>query len=985
MRKCQAFSDLIKENEKMEIKKDTPFWDASLTVEERLDWLLDAMTIEEKLGQLSSGSGDIERLGIPGMRFGGEAAHGVEARNDQNGLGTPEPTTSFPQPIGMSASWDPELIKEAGTVTGTEARVLYHRHPGRGLSRWAPTIDLERDPRWGRAEEGYGEDPVLTGKMASAYIQGMQGDDPKRHLRIAATLKHFYANNTEEGRGWKNSSVDPRNKYELYLEPFRRAIEDGGAEAVMTAYNKINGVPGILNREVRDILKGQYGLKHAVSDGGAMELVVNFHHTYGMHAETLANALKAGVDAMSDKPAVVEAAAKEAYELGLITEADVDEALRHAFGTRLRLGIYDAVPRNPYDKVTEADLDTEKARRICRELSRESIVLMKNDGALPLDMCDPVDVALIGPLADRWDQDWYGGEPAHRSTLLQGVAGVLGCAPEEIAAADGWDRVILRAGEKGVAVTADGRAVLSETPDTFVKEDWGHGNFAFRCVRTGKYLNLRMPADGKNGVIAAEKDAPFDWFVLEIFHILPKKDGTVVLTTRMDAPVETDADGCLTSLQTGMPAAFKLEVTEDGLAKARALAGKKKTVILALGCSPMICAKECVDRTDILLPKMQQTLLEAVHAENPKAVLALFSNYPYAVGWAKEHVPAILLSATGSQDMGTAMAETLFGESAPAGRLNMTWYETDTCLPPIDDYDIIKGKRTYRYFDGPVLYPFGHGLTYTGFSYKNLQAAVEDGNRLRVSFEVTNTGNRTSDEVAQVYASAPASRVKKPLIQLLDFKRLKNVAPGETRRVTFDVPTEELRFYDVISGTLMVEEGTYRICAGASSADLPLQTLVEVPGARPGRRSIKARTATDHYDAYENVILTEGQYGYTAATPALRGLAGELTYRSWDFGKTPAAILVHAKTEGEASVEVRVNGKTAGTWTGDTRLYMAAPEGAIDERERIDRKERHASWKPVYADVRIPLKADWAEKMPAETAVTLVLSGEVSVAWFRWE
>ena len=204
-------------------KQNTPFWDASLTDQERIDWLLKEMTVEEKLGYLASSSPDLPRLGIPGVSVGGEAAHGVEGRNDQNGLGKPDVTTSFPQPIGMSASWDPELIRQAGEITGTEARVVWHRHEGHGLSRWAPTVDLERDPRWGRNEEGYGEDPVLTGKMAGAYIRGMQGDDPK-YLRCAATLKHFYGNNTEVGRGWKNSSIDPRNKYELYLEPFARTF-----------------------------------------------------------------------------------------------------------------------------------------------------------------------------------------------------------------------------------------------------------------------------------------------------------------------------------------------------------------------------------------------------------------------------------------------------------------------------------------------------------------------------------------------------------------------------------------------------------------------------------------------------------------------------------------------------------------------------------------------------------------------------------------
>ena len=217
-----------------EKNRQNPFWNAKLPIEERLDWLLANMTLEEKVTCMASTMPALPRFGIDMSYVGGEAAHGVEARNDQNGRNIPEPTTSFPQPIGMSASWDTELIKKAGEVTGTEARVLWHRHPAGGLSRWAPTVDLERDPRWGRNEEGYGEDPVLTGAMAGSYIEGMQGDDPN-YLRIAATLKHFYANNTERGRGWKNASIDPRNMYELYLEPFRRCIKEYGAEAVMTA------------------------------------------------------------------------------------------------------------------------------------------------------------------------------------------------------------------------------------------------------------------------------------------------------------------------------------------------------------------------------------------------------------------------------------------------------------------------------------------------------------------------------------------------------------------------------------------------------------------------------------------------------------------------------------------------------------------------------------------------------------------------------
>ena len=309
---------------------------------------------------------------------------------------------------------------------------------------------------------------MLTGKMAGAYIRGMQGDDPK-YLRCAATLKHFYGNNTEVGRGWKNSSIDPRNKYELYLEPFRRCIEDGGAEGIMTAYNKINGTIGILNPEVTDILKKQYGLRHVVSDGGAMGLVVNLHHYFGQHAETIATALKAGVDAMSDDPRMVEQAAREAYELGILKEEDMDRSIRCMMETKLRLGVYDRENLNPYDRVTEDDIDSPKAREICKELSRESIVLLKNEnGALPLDKAlKAEDIAIVGPLGDAWYQDWYGGTAPYRTTFLQGME-VL--KQENITFADGLDRVVFRCDGKGLAVAEDGTLQMADEPDVFIKE-----------------------------------------------------------------------------------------------------------------------------------------------------------------------------------------------------------------------------------------------------------------------------------------------------------------------------------------------------------------------------------------------------------------------------------------------------------------------------------------------------------------------------------
>lgn len=971
-------------------KKNTPFWDSALPIEKRLDWLMAEMTIEEKLGCLASGMKPIERLGIPAMSLGGEAAHGVESRNDQNDLKEPEPTTSFVQPIGMSATWDTELIRRAGAVTGTETRVIYHRHPDRGLIRWAPTVDLERDPRWGRTEEGYGEDPYLTGEMASAYVQGMQGDNPN-YLRVAATLKHFYANNTETGRGWKNVSIDPRNQYELYLEPFRRVIEKGGAEAVMTAYNAINGIPGMLNPQVRHVLKEEYGLTHAVCDGGAMALLTALHHYYGTDAEAIAGAVKAGVDAMSDNPAMVEKAAKEAWELGLLTESEIDEALRNAFRTRLRLGIYDREPGNPYDRVTEENLDSEENRAVCRQMSREAVVLLKNeDGFLPLNPEKAESIAVVGPMGDAWYPDWYGGTPPFTSTLLEGIRETAGKAA---AFEDGCNQVVFRLGEKAIAVAQDGTLCISDEPDIFLHEDWGEGSHIFRCVRTGKYMNTRLyqkPGSPESreapGRIAAEKDNTLDWFVMEIFHLEEKGDGTVVISNRFGSPVQVCEEGELWSMRPGDGTAFRMEVVKDGQAAAVELAKEKETVVLALGCNSMVNAKEEVDRNTIELPPAQRRLMEAVYEANSNVVLVLFSNYPYAIGWAREKLPAIVWSATGAQDMGVAMAETLFGHNNPAGRLNMTWYQGDGQLPDIEDYDIIGKGRTYRYFEGEALYPFGHGMSYAQFVYSDLKVETTEVGNLRVVFRVENTGNLTGDEVAQVYGVAPVSRVKKPLRQLLGFRRLKGMEPGESRLVELMVDREEFRFYDVIGRRLMVEEGRYRIFAGPSSAVEAVSAWAELSGERPGKRDTAQRTAADHYDGYENISLTEGHFGLTAATVKDASAKGVLSYRDCLVDSAAGEIVLHLKSGKGCSARVFLDGCQAAYWEGDTATYERAGFPPMDEKARREAEERRAGWKPIYADIRLPLEESALQgKEGKAVEIRIELTGDVRLCSFRME
>lgn len=964
---------------------DTLFWDDSEPIERRLDWLIENLTIDEKLTLLSSIGADIPRLGIRGTYLGGEAAHGVVERNDLDESGKPDITTSFPQPIGMSSTWDIEAIRKAGEIVGTEARVIYHRHPDGGLSRWAPTVDLERDPRWGRNEEGYGEDPVLTGAMASSYIKGMQGDDP-RYLRCAATLKHFYANNTENGRGWKNSSIDSRNMYEFYLEPFRRAIMDGHAEAVMTAYNRINGTPGILNPQVQSILKDKFGLHgHVVSDGGAMALVARLHHYYGTHAETIAGALHAGVDAMSDPADEVNRAAKEAYELGIITEEEVDTAIRNTFRTRLRLGIYDRNNRNPYDRVTEADIDTPGTREFCRKFTQESVVLLKNDkGILPLQEKDLDGLTLVGPVSDVSFNDWYGGVPPYRKTLRDGIEELSGRKYE---AFDAWDRVRLRINDREVYIRDDNTAALApggKTGDTFVMEDWGYGSILFRSERTGRYLQSRQyhtdKAPESRGRLTADRNSALDWFVMEIFHLETEKDGATRLTNRFHVPVCVREDGSLYADINGVPADIHVDIVSDGIEQAVSAAKKAETVVFALGCNPMVNAKEEIDRASIALPLHEQRLLEAVRSASKRVIVVMLSNYPYSMNGAEKDVDAMLWSASGSEEMGTALADILFGKVSPSGRLNQTWYRSDDDLPDINDYDIIRGHRTYRYYDGEVIFPFGYGLSYTTFKWSDLDVTLADRTMINVTLTVANTGSFISDEVVEIYCRAPEGRVPRPSRQLIAFTRVKDLLPGEKRIVSLNVPTRELEYYDTISNSMILVEGNYRFFAGHSSADETLTVSLFVPGVQTGCRDLSKRYRADSYDDYENVELLEGHFGFTSVSPRNITAPCTITLRDCHFKSIWKKCYILLKAEKRCEVNVLADGKCIATFRGDTGSYTE--EAVFRENSLKEGDPQPDRWPAVYQEVEL-----MCDTLPDknEGTLTIEIKGDARICWFRFD
>jgi len=856
--------------------RKSKLYDPSVPDRERAEYLVSLMTREEKLGCFTLRF-NVERLGLMLSVCAGEGAHGVQARAGQRETYPPTMTTSFTQPIGMAATFDRALIREAGDVMGRESRAFENAVGRRGHLRLCPTVDLCRDPRWGRTEEGYGEDPYLTGKMASAYIRGMQDerrldgrplrpDERGDRIRTGAVLKHFYANNQEYRRTVDSFDVSDKVKYDCLLEPFRYCAEQGHAEGVMTSYNSINGVPAMLNHEVRDLLKRKWGIRYAMTDGGDFLQTVELHHYYKTHAETLAEGVRAGIDAMLDAPDAVYQAAREALERGLISEEELDRAAVGQIMELLRQGFFD--PEDPYAALDMSDVGTKEAARVSLKVSEAANVLLKNEsGFLPLDRED--DIALIGHTADRWYMDWYGGKPMYRVTLREGVERELG---RPVPYDSGLDRVCFRVGDRYLgARTVDGDVCLALTDRQHALElertDWGEGSNFLYAPAYGKYLTAR-----EDGRICLASDEPFAWHVYESFTIaaadakaLPEprnanciafdryweagggdvrlycfgkrsvyiRDGVLVTDPLrrlrpQGAAKEGGNEADAWAGSTVEAAVLTAQVVSSGAQRACALAAKASKVIVSLGCDPVVNAKEEIDRGTIAMIPAQERLAEAVCAANPSAAVVLITNYPYAIGRLDRLAPAILTCATGSQEMGSGLASALFGRSDPAGRLPMTWYRSDLDLPALDDYDLIGHPRTYRYFDGPVLYPFGYGLSYTTFDYSRL-CVERDGEGLNVRVDVTNTGARRGDEVAQLYlCRVSPSETVHPLKRLIGFERLHDLEPGERRTALFRVDPCDLAVYVESQGVRMVEPGRYRLFAGGSSRDERVDALIDL-------------------------------------------------------------------------------------------------------------------------------------------------------------
>lgn len=954
-----------------------PYMNPELDAKARAEDLVSRLTLEEKIESMVQYQPAIERLGIRAYKHGTEAAHGMAWLGE---------ATSFPQPIGLGCTWNQELMKEIGSAIGDEARVFYQRNPEvNGLTLWAPTVDMERDPRWGRTEEAYGEDPVLTGELTAALVQGLQGDHP-RIFKSVATLKHFIGNNNEINRGSCSASIDPRNMKEYYQAAFKPAFVKGGARSMMTSYNSVNGTPTILLDDVKRVVKEEWGMDgFIVSDAGDLLGIVNDHRYYYTYKEAVAHAIKAGIDSITDDKDKSCAAIREALADGLLAESDLDEALRNTFGVRIRLGEFDPEEQNPYANTPESKLNSPEHSALSRRAATESIVLLKNDRAqdgvklLPLSRNSTDRIAVIGPLGDVVYRDWYSGTLPYKVTPLDGIRQA---AAGRVAYSSGHDIVTLRA-EDGRPLVLDHEGAklcaaedVSAEPEKFELSDWGWGSHTLRSQSNGKLLS-----SGDDVHLAANADEAFGWFVKEIVGLTPQEceSGGIGLSTwnvkRVSLP---DGSGPLTIEEEGEASVkgglIRKTIVTDGIAEAVQAAKAAETAIVFVGNNPLVNGKEEIDRPGLELPAGQQTLIRAVLEANPRTIVVVLGSYPFALGELAEQVPAILYSSHGGQELGHAISDILFGEQSPAGRLNMTWYTSAERLTDIMDYDIIKGKRTYQYAEEEPLYPFGHGLSYADFSYGDLELTDEttipmDGSarwagQVRVAVTVTNVSKRDGDEVVQLYVRAEGSRVRRPVKKLVAFRRMR-IAAGASARMEFIVSGEELAIWDVTRDRFVLENGEYVFMAGASSSDIRRRASARLRGGTAiPKRDLTLSTRAENYDDYEAVLLDESKEGGTCVAPASGG-SGWIEFRDVDL---------HKGTDDRAFVgRVRV-----GPLGGSVSVSMAAQSGAALGGTQLD-----ADGSGEWTDIVIPLAGMLDPQSGGVLRVNI--AGDVKLSRFKLE
>jgi beta-glucosidase len=839
----------------------TEVWkDNSYSPEERADDLLTKLTLEEKVLLMVDRNAPIERLGIQEYNWWNEALHGV-ARAGR--------ATVFPQPVGMAASFDRDMVLDIFSVVSDEARAKHHFFKSQGefgryqgLTMWTPTINIFRDPRWGRGMEAYGEDPFMNGVLGTAVVHGLQGERGEGYDKLHACAKHFAVHSGPE---WNRHSFDaknikPRDLHETYLPAFKKLVIDGDVRMVMCAYNRFEGEPCCSNDQLMmDILRNEWGFDGVVvSDCWAIYDFYN-KEAHGTHpdAETAStDAVLAGTDLNCGEsyPSLINA-----VEQGLITEAELDVSLKRLLVARFELGEMDPDDKVEWSKIPHSVVSSPEHATMALDAARKSMTLLLNENeALPLKR-GGLTVAVMGPNANDSLMQWgnYNGTPASTTTILQGITKALGSD----------DRVIYEQGTEWVSdriFSSVFEQCISEAGQGFTAQYWNNPD---RNGNPDVVTQVNSPFHFHTG--GATVFAPgvnltdFSARYTSTYH--PERSGEIFFHFYVNGVTQLLVDGEpvfeYRSQHGGRKHEYKMHVeagktydielefahymseaeldfnigymAEVDIPASVARVADADVVVFASGISPFLEGEEMGvdlpgftggDRTDIALPAVQREMLSALHKAGKKIILVNCSGS--AIGFEEEldYCSAILQAWYPGQAGGTAVAEVLFGDYNPAGRLPVTFYKNVAQLPDFEDYNMT--NRTYRYFTGEPLFHFGYGLSYTSFDYDTPQVssdAVSTGDEATLTVSVTNTGNYDGEEVVQLYLQKPDD-AEGPLLTLRGFKRVL-IAKGETVEVKFQLTPEVLEWWNAEAQRMTALAGDYRLLVGSSSRQEDLQAV----------------------------------------------------------------------------------------------------------------------------------------------------------------
>ena len=853
-----------------------PYLNPSLTPEQRATDLVHRMTLEEKASQLVNLARPIPRLNVPLYNFWSEALHGVVSGG----------TTEFPEPIGLAATFDAPGVKTMGTYIGVEARVRHivaQQHPGSndGLDFWAPNLNIFRDPRWGRGQETYGEDPYLTGRMGVAFVTGMQGDDP-RYYRVIATPKHYAVHSgPEPTRHFADVDVTKHDELDTYEPAFRAAITEGKAGSIMCSYNSINGEPGCASQFLlQDQLRGKWGFQgYVVSDCDAVKDIFTGHHFRPTMAEAAAVSVIRGMDSDCADGTGMTARNNgdyqpyiDAVQQGFLPESAVDTAVERLITARIKLGLFDPPEMVPYNKIDVKEMDSAEHRAYARKLANEAMVLLKNDGMLPLKP-GIKKIAVVGPLADQTRPliGNYAGQPTHIVSVMDGLhaefpdATITYVPGTQFLRNDG-DPVpnsVLTNGDGKPGLNAEyseycgfrpggggpgGPAAAPATPPTpYVTRNEPNINLT--------ETNLPSQAAGKTsvgvqwtGFITAPESGDY------LVGLKSRGFGRLTIDGR---PVGTGRGGFGNGIGSsvgrvhmekgrklalnvnygsmdGHPLVQLIWAKATNLPSPEAIAAAKNAdaVIAVVGITSSLEGEEMPvsepgflggDRTSIDLPEPEQALVEAVVATGKPVAVVLMNGSALAVNWINDHANAVLESWYPGEEGGAAIAETLSGKNNPAGRLPLTFYKDLTQLLNFEDYTM--NNRTYRYFKGKPLYPFGYGLSYTTFKYSDLsvsQQTVSAGSPVEADVKVSNTGSRAGDEVVQLYLNFPDVKGA-PVVALRGFQRI-HLDVGESRTVHFELKNRDLGMVTEV-GNPIIAPGEYTLSIGGGQPNTAAQSV----------------------------------------------------------------------------------------------------------------------------------------------------------------